>query len=248
MGENALVKETIERLFAAIETRDLRVIGPLLHPDVSWQNVPHRPAQGREAVLQLLGNILCWSDRVQWDVISKSVSETAGWYERLDRFWLAGEEHAVACNGVFEVDVASKTVIAVRDYVDLSEWRLRVDPVMALLARRRAVEVVARHIEAVETQDAVAMCSDYALDAVLERPTATYRGWSAIADYFDTVPPRLGNQRVSFSPIESLYSDQARVSWHIDREGESPVSGSDIFTVIGGRIVRQVTELEGADF
>jgi len=105
-----------------------------------------------------------------------------------------------------------------------------------------------RHMGAVETQDAVAMCSDYALDAVLERPTATYRGWSAIADYFDTVPPRLGTQRVSFSPVESLDSDQARVRWHIDREGEPPVSGSDIFTVIGGRIVRQVTELEGADF
>jgi hypothetical protein len=122
-----------------------------------------------------------------------------------------------------------------------------VDPVMALIAKRMAVEVVLHHMKAVDQQDAAATCSDYALDAVLERPTATYRGWSTIADYFDTVPPRLGTQRVSFSPVESLDSDQARVSWHIDREGESPVSGSDIFTVIGGRIVRQVTELEGAD-
>lgn len=243
-----MVKETIERLFAAIETRDLRVIDSLLHPDVSWQNVPHSPAQGREAVLQLLGNILGWSDRVQWDVISKSVSETAGWYERLDRFWLAGEEHAVACNGVFTVDVASKTVIAVRDYMDLSEWRRRVDPVMALFAKRTAVEVVVRHVEAVRKQDAVAMCSDYAFDAVLERPAATYHGWSAIADYFDTVPPRLDTKRLSFSPVESLDSCQAKVSWHIDCEGESRISGSDIFTVIGGQIVRQVTDLEGADF
>lgn len=123
----------------------------------------------------------------------------------------------------------------------------KVDPVMALIAERMAVEVVLHHMKAVDQQDAAATCSDYALDAVLERPTATYRGWSAIADYFDTVPPRLGTQRVSFSPAEPLDSDQAKVSWLINHQGESPMSGSDIVTVIGGRIVRQVTELEGAD-
>ena len=112
-------RETIEQLLSAIESRDLRAVERYLHPDVVWQNVPHPPTLGRHAVTELLANVLCWSDQVRWDILSSAVSGETGWYERVDRFWMAGEEHAVHCNGVFEVDAGTQMVRSVRDYVDL---------------------------------------------------------------------------------------------------------------------------------
>ena len=129
-------RETIEQLLSAIESRDLRAVERYLHPDVVWQNVPHPPALGRQAVTELLANVLCWSDQVRWDILSSAVIGETGWYERVDRFWIAGEEHAVHCNGVFEVDAGAQTVRSVRDYVDLGEWRFRIEPVMTQLASR----------------------------------------------------------------------------------------------------------------
>jgi limonene-1,2-epoxide hydrolase len=241
-------RQTIEQLVSAIESRDLRAVERYLHPDVVWQNVPHLPALGRKAVTELLANVLCWSDQVRWDILSSAVSGETGWYERVDRFWLAGEEHAVYCNGVFEVDVGTQTVRSVKDYVDLGEWRSRVEPVMTQLASRPAAEVVARHLDAVRHCDPVAMAADYALHAVLQRPGRAYAGWAAIADYFDTVPTRLGDAEVLFEPIEPLGKDQARVAWRVAASGGANHSGIDTFSVLAGRIVHQQTELDGEDF
>ena len=131
-------RETIEQLLSAIESRDLRAVERYLHPDVVWQNVPHPPTLGRQAVTELLANVLCWSDQVRWDILSSAVSGETGWYERVDCFWIAGEEHAVHCNGVFEVDAGTQMVRSVRDYVDLGEWRSRIEPVLTQLASRPA--------------------------------------------------------------------------------------------------------------
>jgi len=241
-------RQTIEQLLSAIESRDLRAVERYLHPDAVWQNVPHPPALGRHAVTELLANVLCWSDQVRWDILSSAVIGETGWYERVDRFWMAGEEHAVHCNGVFEVDTGAQTVRSVRDYVDLGEWRSRIEPVMTQLASRPASEVVARHLDAVRRLDPVAMAADYGLHAVLQRPGRAYAGWAAIADYFDTVPTRLGDAEVLFEPIEPLGKDQARVVWRIAAPGGASHSGIDTFSVLAGRITHQLTELHGEDF
>ena len=140
MSEDLRTRQAIDRLLVAIESRDLRAVHAALHPNASWQNVPHPASEGRPAVMVLLASILCWSDQVRWDVISSSVDGEVGWYERIDRFWLRGEEHAVRCNGVFKVDPDTDTVREVRDYVDLGEWRARVTPVLQSLATRSAEE------------------------------------------------------------------------------------------------------------
>ena len=99
MNEDLRTRQTIDRLLVAIQSRDLRAVQAALHPNATWQNLPHPAAKGRPAVMALLANILCWSDQVRWDVISSSVDGRVGWYERVDRFWLLGEEHAVAVGG-----------------------------------------------------------------------------------------------------------------------------------------------------
>ena len=248
MNEDLRTRQTIDRLLVAIESRDLRIVQAALHPNATWQNVPHPTAKGRPAVMALLANILCWSDQVRWDVISSSVEGRVGWYERVDRFWLLGEEHAVACNGVFTVDPATDTVSEVRDYVDLGEWRARVTPVWQKLAARSAEEVVLQHLSAVATRDPVAMTSDYALDAVLARPDAQHTGWFEIADYFETVPTRLIDRELVISEVKATDHHRAEVGWEITGAEGRVASGRDEFVVTEGRITQQRTSLESDDF
>ena len=248
MSEDLRTRQAIDRLLVAIESRDLRAVHAALHPNAIWQNVPHPASEGRSAVMVLLANILCWSDQVRWDVISSSVDGEVGWYERIDRFWLRGEEHAVRCNGVFKVDPDTDTVREVRDYVDLGEWQDCVTPVWQKLAARSAEEVVLQHLSAVATRDPVAMTSDYALDAVLTRPDAQHTGWSEIANYFETVSTRLMDRELVISEVKATDHHRAEVAWEITGAEGRVTSGRDEFVVTEGRITQQRTSLESDDF
>lgn len=248
MDEDLRTRQTIDRLLGAIESRDLRAVQATLHPNATWQNVPHAAAEGRPAVMALLANILCWSDQVRWHVISSSVDGRIGWYERVDRFWLLGEEHAVQCNGVFTVDPDTDTVCEVRDYVDLGEWRDRITPVFQTLAARSAEEVVLQHLSAVGARNPVAIASDYALDAELGRPDAQHIGWSEIANYFETVPARLKDRELVFGDVEATDHHLAEVAWEITGAEGRVASGRDEFVVTGGRITQQRTSLDSDDF
>lgn len=238
----------VTALLTAVESRDLRRIEACLDPAATWQNVPHAPAVGRRAVLELLAPVVTWSQRVAWDVATIGATGEHVLVERLDRFWIDGVEYAVACNGVFTVDVGSGRVRAVRDYVDLGEWRARIAPVLADLERRAPVDVVARHLAAVGTGDPVAMAADYALDATLERNDAVYAGWAAIAGYFDTVPRRLAGTTLVFGEVADTGADTAAVPWSVERDGHVVAAGRDEFTVRAGRIVAHTVELAGRDF
>jgi len=248
VNEDPRTRQTIDRLLLAIESRDLRAVQAALHPNATWQNVPHPAVEGRPAVMAFLANILCWSDQVRWDVISSSVEGRVGWYERVDRFWLLGEEHAVECNGVFTVDPATDTVSEVRDYVDLGEWRDRVTPVWQKLAARSAEEVVLQHLDAVATRDPVAMTSDYTWDAVLARRYTHHTGWSDIADYFETVPARLKDRELAFGDVKATDQHHAEVAWEITGAEGRVASGRDEFVVAEGRITQQRTWLDSDDF
>lgn len=233
-------------LLAAIEARDVRAIEDALAPTASWQNVPHPPTVGRDAVVRLLGDIVTWSDEVTWDVVSASFGPDTARVERVDRFVIDGVEHAVRCNGVFTV--VDGVVAEVRDYVDLGEWRARVGPVLTAMADRSAEGVVRRHLDGVLALDPVRMAADYAHDAVLVRPDRERRGRRAIADYFDTVPDRLGGGRVEFGPISCESDSSASVRWSIVRRDGATVSGVDTYEVQAGRIARQTVSIDTTDF
>ncbi len=198
--------------------------------------------------MALLASIVCWSDKVQWDVVSVAIEGNVGWLERLDRFWLAGEEHSVACNGIFTIDPETQTVLSVRDYVDLGEWRSRVSPVLADFSGRSPAAVVQRHVAAVERRDPIAMAADYTLNAVLERPDKHYEGWYAIIDYFDSVPLRLAGRELTFGSMEVIGSDRIHLPWRVIEAADTAVSGHDTFHIIEGRIAHQVTVLSEGEF
>jgi limonene-1,2-epoxide hydrolase len=238
--------EAVARLLAAVASRDLRDVAATLAPDVTWQNVPHERTVGRDAVVAMLGGIITWSDDVRWDVASAGYDGDTAWVERIDRFVIAGTEHAVRCNGVIRTD-GDGAIVEVRDYVDLPEWRARVGPVLADLAARPAIDVVRRHLAAVGSGDPVRMAADYAVDAVLERGDDVHDGWMAIADYFDTVPARLAGRRVEFVAVDAVGDDRVTVRWTIVGTGID-ASGTDHYLVAAGRITHQRVVLDGADF
>lgn len=243
----------VEGLFAAIESRDLRRVEAALSPDVIWQNVPHPAVVGRTAVLTMLADILRWSDEVRWDVVSLTDRSGGVRVDRVDRFRIDGDEHAVRCVGDVEVDPAG-AVSSVRDQVDLEEWRARIEPVYARMRARPANDIVARHCRAVRRREVAAMAADYALDAVLVRGETIHRGWAAIADYFDGAVARLSGREVVFGPItddDLEISDgvrRAAVRWQVVDDDVVVASGRDTFDCDDGFITRQVVELDDGDF
>jgi limonene-1,2-epoxide hydrolase len=244
-GGAVSARRAVARLLTAIESRDLRAIAAALHPDATWQNVPHAANEGRGAVIGMLAPIITWSDHVRWNIITESFGDGVAWLERTDRFWIDGAEHTVQCNGVVTTD--DDVVRSVRDYSDLGEWRARISPVYKQLAQRAPREVVQRHLDAVASLDPIAMAADYALNAVLERADDRFIGHAAIADYFDTVPARLGAASLTFGDIEAS-PDAVTVEWQISNGRASAVSGRDDYVVLHGRIVRQTVTLDGSDF
>jgi limonene-1,2-epoxide hydrolase len=241
-GGATVARSAVSRLFAAIEARDVVAIESVLHPDASWQNVPHPAALGREAVLGLLAPIVRWSDEIHWEIRSASFEPGIAWVERSDRFVISHAEHAVACHGVFGVD-SDGLVTFVRDYADLAEWRQRIAPVYSAMRSRPAVDVVARHLSAVERRDCLAMSLDYALDAHFIRDGQQYTGYREIARYFADVPNRLGDRRLVLSPPQPIGEHDVQVRWSID-----VATGVDRYVVSDGWIQHQVVTLDGRDF
>ena len=117
--------EIFETFLDSLESCDIDRILQSFTEKSSWQNVPHEPAVGLSEIRAAFESIVQRSSRIQWDVVSSAFEGSRGWIERVDRFWIDGTEYAVRCNGVFDFDVESSSILSVRDYVDLGEWRSR---------------------------------------------------------------------------------------------------------------------------
>ena len=117
--------EIFETFLNSLESCDIDRILQSFTEQSSWQNVPHVPAVGLSEIRAAFESIVQRSSRIQWDVVSSAFEGSRGWVERVDRFWIDGIEYAVRCNGVFDFDVESSSILSVRDYVDLGEWRSR---------------------------------------------------------------------------------------------------------------------------
>lgn len=130
-------REVVAGLLADVAARDAEAVAGWFTDDATWANVPHPPVVGRAGVRDLLAPILARSERVVWEVVSASYTETCAWVERVDRFWIDGEEYAAACHGVFVLDPSALLLREVRDYVDLTPWRARLQPVLGAPGRDR---------------------------------------------------------------------------------------------------------------
>lgn len=117
--------EIFETFLDSLESCDIDRILQSFTEESVWQNIPHPPAVGLSEIRNTFETIVNRSSRIKWDVVSSSFMGNRGWIERVDRFWIDGVEYAVRCNGVFDFDLEDLTIVSVRDYVDLGEWRSR---------------------------------------------------------------------------------------------------------------------------
>ncbi|HLI16249.1 MAG TPA: nuclear transport factor 2 family protein [Acidimicrobiales bacterium] len=115
----------VRRFLDAVEARDLDALAACFSEDARYQNVPHEPAVGPDAIRRLFAPILARSEAVRWELVNAAYRPGQAFLERVDRFVIDGTEYAVACNGVYELDEARGLIIEVRDYVDLGPWRER---------------------------------------------------------------------------------------------------------------------------
>ena len=109
-------------------------------------------------------------------------------------------------------------------------------------------QVVEDHLAAVLTGDPAAMAADYAPGAILLRHDASYDGAAVIAEYFTSVPQRLGGGEVVFGERRDAGDGSVSVRWRIEGGPGDGTSGCDTFTVAGGFIVHQTVALDDADF
>jgi ketosteroid isomerase-like protein len=109
-------------------------------------------------------------------------------------------------------------------------------------------DVVRSHLAAVSAGDPGAMAADYAPEAVLVRPDATYDGRDTIAAYFATVAGRLAGGQVRFDDPVTDEDGGVVVRWRINGGAADGVSGVDRYVVGGGGIVYQQVQLDADDF
>lgn len=122
------VHPAVAEFIAAVGRRDIDGVCASLTDDVRYANVPHPPVVGKDGVRDLLGPFLERCQQAQWDVISAAVSGDIAFAERVDRFWIDGNEYRIECTGVYRI--ADGRIAEVRDYVDLGVWRERLGDVM----------------------------------------------------------------------------------------------------------------------
>ncbi len=119
----------VAAFIAAVERRDIDGVCDCLTADLRYANVPHAPVVGRDGVRGLLGPFLERCEAARWDVVSAGVAGDTAFAERVDRFWIDGQEYRIECAGVYRI--AGDRIAEVRDYVDLGVWRERLGAVMS---------------------------------------------------------------------------------------------------------------------
>jgi limonene-1,2-epoxide hydrolase len=117
--------EVLKAFLDTVAGNDPDAIAACFAEDAVYVNVQAPPVVGRPAIREMFAKIASRASGMRWDVVSESYSETTGWLERVDHFWIGDHQVSIECNGVFVVDPASGLITEVRDYLDFATYRDR---------------------------------------------------------------------------------------------------------------------------
>lgn len=99
---------------------DVREIVGFFAEDGVYRNMMLDPVKGREALAGFIGGFVNdWSD-VKWELLNTSSSGNLVFAERVDRMKVGGNQVALPCCGVFEMEGGKIKVW--RDYFDLATF------------------------------------------------------------------------------------------------------------------------------
>lgn len=115
----------------ATESGDFDAIRAMLHPHVSYENMPITPIVGADAVISAMEMFLAPADLVDWKILRHHVLEsvagtTTVFNERLDRFRIGNGWLELPVAGLFEVD-PDGLIVLWRDYFDLGSYQRQLD-------------------------------------------------------------------------------------------------------------------------
>jgi limonene-1,2-epoxide hydrolase len=118
-------REVLRAFLDTVAGNDADKIAACFAEDAVYLNVQTPPLVGRDAIREMFAKIALRASAMRWDVVSASYSDTTGWLERVDHFWMGERQVSIECNGVFVVDPESGLIAEVRDYVDFATYRER---------------------------------------------------------------------------------------------------------------------------
>ena len=106
----------------AIERKDIDAACALLHPEVSYENMPMNPISGRDATKATLEAFLAPADAVEWPVSFQIEDGRRVVNERIDRFRINNGWLELAVVGIFELDDGGLITLW-RDYFDMGSYQ-----------------------------------------------------------------------------------------------------------------------------
>lgn len=118
-------REVLRGFLDTVAGNDADKIAACFAEDAVYTNVQQPPLVGRDAIREMFAKVAARASSVRWDVVSEGYSDTTGWLERVDHFWIGDRQVSIECNGVFVVDPDSGLISEVRDYVDFATYRER---------------------------------------------------------------------------------------------------------------------------
>lgn len=114
-------KETVDRLMAAFDRRDIDGIAGCFAANAVYHNIPMEPVQGVDAIKASLAPFIGMASEVRFEVLRSAATGNVVMNERIDRFNLGGKWLSIAVMGVFEV--GPDGITAWRDYFDLGQFQ-----------------------------------------------------------------------------------------------------------------------------
>lgn len=114
-------KETVDRLMAAFDRRDIDGIAGCFAANAVYHNIPMEAVQGVDAIKASLAPFIGMASEVRFEVLRSVASGNVVMNERIDRFNLGGKWLSIAVMGVFEV--GPEGITAWRDYFDLGQFQ-----------------------------------------------------------------------------------------------------------------------------
>lgn len=113
--------EVVNAFIAAIERKDVEAAGELLADDVSYENMPTNPIEGKSATMATLTAFLEPASEVDWPIVREMSTGNTVMNERLDRFKIGEGWLELPVAGVFEVSDEGLITLW-RDYFDMPTY------------------------------------------------------------------------------------------------------------------------------
>jgi limonene-1,2-epoxide hydrolase len=114
-------EDTVRAFITAVEAKLVDAAAAYLAEDVSYENVPMAPVQGRDAAIAVLAPFLANASEIEWRIVRQVAAESTVMNERIDRFKFGETWVELPVCGRWDVN-QDGLITLWRDYFDLATF------------------------------------------------------------------------------------------------------------------------------